>query len=411
MANIILNKSIQLDEKIKLMQEDARFDVADNEDENTSDLSFLRDDIKSKPPLPKVPKVFLTNDCIFNCAYCGCRSSNECKRRYEPNPRELAEHAVKQANGNGHGIFITSSIYKNADYTEELIIKTLQIIRNELKYHGYIHAKVMPGTNRDLIYQAGLYANRLSVNIEVAKNEGYAKIARNKNKQNILTPMSEISELIQTARAEKSLWTQDFATSQTTQLMAGSTNEDDKTILTLSDTLYRKYHLKRVYYTAFQYKYPAAGYDDLQPVSTPQWRMRRLYQADRLMQLYGFTANEITPDDSPYLQSDMDPKAAWALRNLHLFPVEVNKADYEMLLRVPGIGVTYASRIIKARKFGTVNHAILKSIGVSLKRCNQFITCNGKFQGISTNNKDAVYQILADSPRVNENQQLSFQFS
>lgn len=193
-------------------------------------------------------------------------------------------------------------------------METLRIMRQDLGYRGYIHAKIMPGTDPALIHQAGLYANRLSVNIEVARSEGFAKIARNKTRDNILKPMGQISAQIRRAREEAGRFRPAFATSQTTQLMAGSTGEDDKTILTLSQALYKTYGLSRVYYTAFQYRHPAAGYADLPPVSTPLWRMRRLYQADRLMQVYGFTAEEIAPDDAPNLEEDLDPKAAWALR-------------------------------------------------------------------------------------------------
>jgi len=193
--------------------------------------------------------------------------------------------------------------------------------------------------------------------------------------------MGHISRLIEIAAQEKSRYAPSFATSQTTQLMAGSTDENDYEILRLSKALYDKYHLKRVYYTSFEYKNLAKGYDHLAPVSTPAWRMKRLYQADRLMQIYGFTPEEIAPESATVLESDIDPKAAWAIRNIHLYPIEVNTADYEMLLRIPGIGVTFAGRIIKARKYCKITHDILRALGVSLKRSRHFLTCNGKFQG------------------------------
>jgi predicted DNA-binding helix-hairpin-helix protein len=292
-------------------------------------------------------------------------------------PRDLADVAVREAIQNRRGIFITSAIYKNADYTEELIIETLRIIRNEHLFGGYVHAKIMPGADPGLIREAGKYADRLSVNIEVAKSVGYQMIARQKNKTNILTPMGQISDMIAEAR-QNGGWRQNrFATSQTTQLMAGSTGEDDRTILKLSGALYRKYGLKRVYYTAFHYGHQASGYD-LPIMETPFWRMSRLYQADRLMQLYGFLPDEIVPEQAPYLSEDIDPKAAYALRNLHLFPVEVNTAGYETLLRVPGIGITYARRIMEARRHCTVTFDVLKKIGISLKRCRFFILCGGK---------------------------------
>ena len=395
MANWIGDKTVSLEEKVSLMQQDAAYDVADSDEAVLPDLSFLRETTRAKKLPPKVPKVFLSNDCVFNCAYCGCRSGHECKRYVSP-PRELAEIAVKQAEANRHGVFITSSIYRNADYTEELIVETLRIIRKELGYQGYIHAKIMPGTDPLLIYQAGQLADRLSVNIEVAKSEGYERIARNKNRSNILSPMRQISDMIAQAKQEKSRFAPKFATSQTTQLMAGSTEENDRTILTLSRALYEKYHLMRVYYTPFQYRQEAAGYEGLPMVSVPKWRVHRLYQADRLMQIYGFSPEEIAPDDQLFLSENLDPKAAWALRHLDRFPVEVNRADYETLLRVPGIGTTYASRIVKARQYCTVTHAVLKALGVSLKRCRHFITCNGVYDGATVDNEVVLGPLLAD---------------
>ena len=278
-----------------------------------------------------------------------------------------------------------------------MIIKTLKHIRNDFYYKGYVHAKIMPGADPALIKQAGLYANRLSVNIEVAKSEGYEKIAYNKTRENILTPMGQITQFIRAAKNEQSRYAPRFATSQTTQLMAGSTNESDYEILRLSKAMYNKYDLKRVYYTAYSYNHAAVGYEGMPLVSTPTWRMKRLYQADRLMQLYDFTPEEIAPDNEPNFNSDLDPKAAWALRHIHLYPIEVNNADYEMLLRVPGIGVTYAQRIIKARKYCKITHDVLKALGVSLKRSRHFITCNGKFQGEKCDSVD-IYRSLLSSP-------------
>jgi len=396
MANIIFDKAVDAEEKMALMRQDARFDVADNEDMVDADLSAIRRNIRSKKAPPTVPKVFLSNDCVFNCAYCGCRSGKECKTRYQSTPRELAELSVRQALRLRQGIFITSAIYKNSDYTQELIIETIRIIREELYYRGYIHAKVMPGADPLLIQKAGAYADRLSVNIEVAKSEGYSRIARNKNRHNILTPMGQISAQIKAMRQENSRRVPRFATSQTTQLMAGSTGEDDTTILRLSNALYKKYNLSRVYYTAFHYNDPAAGYSELEPAATPLWRVKRLYQADRLMQLYGYGPDELVTASDPNLREELDPKVGWALRNLHLFPVEVNTADYEMLLRIPGIGITYAKRILEARRMGTLTHDALKKLGISLGRSRHFITCNGRYTGAVADDPLALYNLLAE---------------
>ncbi len=388
MVYISKDHSLSLQDKLLLMQEDSRYDVADpqlfyntadSEQECIPDPSMF-EDIHARQAPPKVPKLFLSNQCSFNCAYCGCRASRDTYSRYCNSPREMAELALSQAKSNGHGIFLTSAIYQNANRTEELIIETLRILRKELFYEGYIHAKVMPGTDPALIEKAGRYANRLSVNIEVAQNCGYERIAKQKNKENILVPMQQISSLIRNSRQYKSYGNPILAKSQTTQLMAGSTQETDRTIMTLSKALYKKFNLSRVYYTAFHYTNPAKGYD-IPYTTTPLWRVKRLYQADRLMQLYDFTPEDITPEDEPSLTPELDPKMSWAIRNIHLFPIEVNTADYEELLRIPGIGLTYAQKIIRARRYGSISHNTLRKIGVALKKSTYFITCNGKYEG------------------------------
>nr|MDD6336030.1 helix-hairpin-helix domain-containing protein [bacterium] len=380
MAHIIIPHTPTAEESIAQMQQDALYDVAEAPRMVSSQsLQALSSGICSRPAPPTVPKIFLSNNCIFNCAYCACRCTVD-KPRYSHTPRALALLAQAQARKNGRGVFITSSIYQNADYTQELIIETLRVLRQELHYPGYIHAKVMPGANAALIAQTGRYADRLSVNIEVASSSGYAHIAKQKNKQNILTPMKAISQLIAEHQGHRAKGSPRFATSQTTQLMAGSTGESDYTILNLSRALYQKYGLSRVYYTAFQYKTQAVGYH-LPPVSTPAWRMARLYQADRLMQLYGFSPDELLTDAAPNLRPDLDPKTAWALRNINLFPVDINRADYQTLLRIPGIGEVSAKRILAARRIYPLSHDTLRQIGVPLARSRFFITCSGRYHG------------------------------
>jgi len=407
MSNVIIPKKLSFEEKIIMMNDDARYEVGCDSDAERTAITCASD-IKGKPGPPKIPKIYLSGNCVFNCAYCGCRCSREEKGYYCNTPRELAEMAVFQAKQNGHGVFISSAIFKNADYTQELIAESARIMRKELNYNGFLHAKVMPGADPLLIQRTGQYANRMSVNIEVAQSSAYERIAKQKNKQNILTPMHDISRQILEAKHEKF----SFATSQTTQLMAGSSNEDDRTIMTLARALYDKYRLKRVYYTAFHYRHEAKGYEseNLTMTETPYWRMARLYQADRLIQLYGFTPNDVTPSDDPFLQQDIDPKAAWALRHMDMYPVEVNTADYETLIRIPGIGITYAKKIIEARRHCTITHDILKKMRVSLKRSIFFITCNGKYNGgnilfspnirsalISGNNQISISESLVDN--------------
>jgi predicted DNA-binding helix-hairpin-helix protein len=371
------------------MREDARYDVADTEApplDDSGDIAGIRNRVKSPIHGETPPKVFLSNDCVFNCSYCGCRCGRDGKARYAHPPREFAELSMKVAKKNGNRLFITSAIHKNADYTEELIVETMRILRKDLGYKGYLHGKIMPGADPELIRQAGLYANRLSVNIEVARSEGYRQIARQKTKSNILGPMEAIARLI----CEGGVLTK----SATTQLMAGSTGEDDYTILNLSKALYKKFRLSRVYYTPFHYSQPAAGYEGRPPVATPFWRMTRLYQADRLLELYGFTPEDLAPPEAAHLVNDFDPKAAWALRNLHLYPVEVNTADYEMLIRIPGIGITYAKRILEARKNCRVTHGVLRQLGVSLKRSQHFLTAGGIYEGVRSDRRECFTEAL-----------------
>lgn len=378
MSGIIIPKSLDTEAKLALMNDDARYEVgADFDAESTALLCAGA--VRGRPAPPKIPKLFLSSACTFNCAYCACRCSRENRQNYVNSPAELAKMAVGAAKRNGHGVFVSSAIYRNADYTQELLAESVRYMREALGYKGFIHAKVMPGADPLLIARTGRYADRLSVNIEVARSAGYQRIAKQKNRTNILTPMGGIAGQILRAKDDH----RPFASSQTTQLMAGSTGEDDRTIMTLSDALYRKYRLKRAYYTAFHYEHEARGYEDenLPMTATPFWRMARLYQADRLLQLYGFSPDDVTPPSEPNLYEDLDPKAAWAIRHLDMYPVEINRADFETLIRVPGIGITGAKRILEARRYGALTHEMLGRMRISLRKSVYFITCSGRYLG------------------------------
>jgi putative DNA modification/repair radical SAM protein len=374
------------------MRQDAAYDVADNDKIAQGDYSAIGtgdvdlvaigksiSNIKSKPSPPTVPKVFVSNDCTFNCTYCGCRVSKD-KRRYTHNTEEIADMALATANQCGHGVFITSAICKNADYTEELIIDTLKVLRHERGYDGYIHAKIMPGVDPLLIRQLGFLADRVSINIEMPHSDGFKSLAKQKTKDNIISPMAAVNDFMNELNPRRGIKARSetgrlFAPAgQTTQMMIGSMGETDRTISLLADSLYKKMALRRVYYSPFDAS-AKGGY------KTPKWRGRRLYQADWLIKHYGMTPDDILPESSPNLEFDIDPKAAYALRNIAMFPVEVNTADYEMLLRVPGIGKTSADKIIAARKVAGLTHDNLKYMGVSLKHSKYFITCNGKYYG------------------------------
>ena len=366
--------------------------------------------IKSKPSPPTVPKVFVSNDCTFNCAYCGCRCSKD-KRRYTHNTEEIADMALAAADECGHGVFITSAICKNADYTEELIIDTLKVIRHKRGYNGYVHAKIMPGADPLLIRRLGFLADRVSVNIELPHSDGYKILAKQKNRNNILSPMSSVNDFINELNPRRGIKARSdtgrpFAPAgQTTQMMVGAMGETDRTITVLADSLYKKFDLRRVYYSPFSAPASSCGQDKNEGESgevfggykTPKWRGRRLYQADRLVKLYGMTPDEILPEHSPNLDFDIDPKAGYALRNIAMFPVEINTADYETLLRIPGIGITSAKKILAARKVAHLTYDKLKYMHVSLSKSKYFITCGGKYYGGNMLDSPQLrYQLWAD---------------
>ncbi|MDO4182216.1 MAG: putative DNA modification/repair radical SAM protein [Coriobacteriia bacterium] len=340
-------------------------------------------------------KVLLTNACVYDCAYCVNRCSNDVPRAAFT-PQELAELTIGFYRRNYiEGLFLSSGVIKSPDYTTELMIKALSLLRNEYGFRGYIHAKGVPGTSPALIDQLGRLVDRLSVNMELPSQESLQLLAPGKTRQNILAPMKQIQESIAADAETNALMRRKnhylthvavpkkqraFAPAgQSTQMIIGATPENDYQILTLSASLYSQLQLKRVFFSAY---IPATTNPLLPQGANVQLnREHRLYQADWLLRFYEFNANEIIDTAHPYLDLDLDPKANWAINNLDSFPVEVNTAPYEMLLRVPGIGVVGAKKICKARKHRALCEQELRKIGVAFKRARYFITCNGKYQG------------------------------
>ncbi len=325
-------------------------------------------------------KVLMTNYCIYDCKYCINRRSNDIQRAVF-SPKELAELTIGFYRRNYiEGLFLSSGVICNPDYTTERMIQTLSILRNEYYFNGYIHAKTIPGTSPELITQLGLLADRLSVNIELPSEESLTTLCPDKNKVSILKPMGLIKNTLQENKHDLARYrhTPKFAPAgQSTQMIIGATPDNDRHILTLSQGLYRKYHLKRVFYSAY---IPVVEHTLLPAKDTkpPLLREHRLYQADWLLRFYGFTAEELLDDQHPNFDPYLDPKCNWALNHLEQFPVEVTTADYEMLLRVPGIGTTSARRILSARRSAHLTYDSLKKLRVVLKRAQYFITCNGK---------------------------------
>lgn len=323
-------------------------------------------------------KVLLSNCCIYDCQYCVNRSSNDVERA-SFTPREIAKLTIEFYKRNYiEGLFLSSAVIRNPDYTMEQIIRTIELLRHEYRFNGYIHAKAIPGASPDLVSRLGFLVDRMSVNIELPSRESLRLLAPQKNKENILTPMKQIKNNISESRQELTLYKHapKFAPSgQSTQMIVGATGESDKAIMTLSQGLYQKMNLKRVFYSA----YVPIGTNPLLPTTAPPLlREHRLYQADWLLRYYGFTTEELLSDKNPYFSNIVDPKCQWALAHLEQFPVDINTAPYEMILRVPGIGVRNALKIVKARRYTRLTFEDLKKMRISLKRAKYFITINGK---------------------------------
>lgn len=326
-------------------------------------------------------KVLMTNVCAYDCQYCVNRRSNDVPRTAFT-PRELADLTMQFYRRNYiEGLFLSSAVLVSPDYTTERMIEALRLLREEYRFGGYIHAKAIPGADPLLTQRLGMLADRLSVNIELPSEQSLSLLAPDKRKSNILKPMAQIRDGITRSREELALTRHAprFAPAgQSTQMIIGATPESDRHILMLTQGLYDKYRLKRVFYSAYMpvstsKLLPAPA--DFKP---PLLREHRLYQADWLLRFYHFRAEEILDETQPDFDPRVDPKCSWALRHMDRFPVEVSTADYEMLLRVPGIGVTSARRILVARRGGPLSFETLKKIGVVLKRAQYFITCGGR---------------------------------
>jgi len=355
-------------------------------------------------------KVLFTNVCVFDCAYCASRCSNDVPRA-SFRPRELADLTMEFYRRNYiEGLFLSSGVLKSPDYTTERIIECLRILREEYGFRGYIHAKAVPGTSPDLLAALGLLADRISVNMELPSSESLALLCPNKTRDSIVAPMRQIREGIAEDRDTRALMRHDacymaqrrparktraFAPAgQSTQMIIGATPETDFQILNLSSSLYKTMHMKRVFFSA----YLSVNEDGRLPQGNAVQldREHRLYQADWLMRFYKFDAAELIDEGQPFLATDIDPKANWAINHLDRFPIEVNTAPYEELLRVPGIGVRGAKAIVGARRATALGEAELRKLGVAYKRARFFITCRGRYQGHGTRfDKESLHAQLA----------------
>ncbi|MCI8360093.1 MAG: putative DNA modification/repair radical SAM protein [Clostridiales bacterium] len=341
-------------------------------------------------------KVLMTNSCIYNCQYCVNRRTNDTPRATFA-PRELADLTMQFYRRNYiEGLFLSSGVLRNPDYTVERMTETLRILREEYRFSGYIHAKAIPGADPLLLSRMGLLCDRMSVNIELPSQKSLQLLAPDKSKVSIVKPMGFISGRIQENRQEivRYRHAPAFAPAgQSTQMIIGATPDTDYQIMSLTEALYKKYSLKRVFYSAYM---PVSTNPLLPAAGTPPPLLRehRLYQADWLLRFYGFSASELLDPAHPHLNPLVDPKCNWALNHMELFPVEVNTAPKELLLRVPGIGVRSCQRILTARRQGSLDYAGLKRLGVVLKRAQYFILCKGKLKEGLKVTEDAVLRSM-----------------
>ena len=327
-------------------------------------------------------KILLTNHCIFDCAYCVSRKSNDVKRAAFT-VQEVVDLTINFYRRNYiEGLFLSSGIFSSPDYTMERLVLIAKKLRTEEKFNGYIHLKTIPGASEELMKQAGMYADRLSINVEMPTEKSLALLAPDKKREDMLKPMEFLRKEIIQYKEEKKIFksTPSFAPAgQSTQMVIGATPETDLEILYLANGFYKKFNMKRVYYSGYV---PISNDNRLPAIGTPvpMIRENRLYQADWLMRFYGFKVDEIVNKDYPLLDADIDPKLSWALRNLHLFPMDVNTVDYSLLVKVPGIGIQSAQKIAAARKFSRISFEHLKKIGISLNRAKYFIHADHDFE-------------------------------
>ena len=386
-----IQQAISIYEKLNILTDAAKYDVActssgterhnDGTGMGNCQQSGICHSFSADGRCISLLKILFTNECIYDCKYCINRRSNDVKRT-SFTPDEICTLTMEFYRRNYiEGLFLSSGVLKSPDYTMELIYAALWKLRHEHHFQGYIHVKTIPGTNPEIIRRMGLLADRMSINLELPTAESLRMLAPHKTRTNILTPMRLVQNRMEENKQEITLYRHAprfVPAGQSTQMIIGATPETDYQIMQVTQSLYQKFELKRVFYSAFVH----VNEDSALPARTdegpPLLREHRLYQADWLLRFYHFRAEELLSEENPNFNVLFDPKCNWALKHLEEFPVEVNRADYKMLLRVPGIGYKSASRIVKARRLGTLDFQDLKKMGVVLKRALYFITCNGK---------------------------------
>lgn len=325
-------------------------------------------------------KILLTNECIYDCKYCVNRRSNDVPRA-SFTPQEVCDLTIGFYRRNYiEGLFLSSGVVGNPDLTMELLYQTLYKLRTEYHFQGYIHVKAIPGASPELIEKTGYLADRMSVNLELPTEEALKVLAPQKKRERMLTPIRQVQTMRKSNKEELILYRHApkfVPAGQSTQMIIGAGGETDYQIMKMAEGMYRNYEMKRVFYSAFVRVNDDSHLPAL-PGGPPLLREHRLYQADWLLRYYGFETEELLSEDKPDFNVFLDPKCDWALRHLDLFPVEIMRADYQTLLRVPGIGYKSAQRIVRARRLGSLDYESLKKMGIVLKRAIYFITCKGK---------------------------------
>ena len=404
-----MNKPI--DEKLRILSDAAKYDVSCSSSgsgrKNTNNglgngaISGICHSWSADGRCVSLLKILMTNYCIYDCKYCISRKSNDIERAILT-PDEIVRLTMNFYRRNYiEGLFLSSGVIKNADYTMEQMIAVAKKLRLEENFNGYIHMKVIPGASRELIHEIGLYVDRVSVNIELAENKALKLLAPDKKPTDISTSMGLIRKNQIQNTEEKKLFksTPSFIPAgQTTQMIIGAGGESDFAILNRSENLYKNFGLKRVYYSAYVPVNKSGILANTNAV--PMLREHRIYQADWLLRFYNFKAEEILDEKNPFIDPLLDPKANWAVQNWHLFPMEINRASYKDLIRIPGIGVTSAKRIVMVRRHNVIKYEHLKKLGVVIKRAKYFITVNGEFLGFRKESPELIRNVLIEKEKM-----------
>ncbi len=405
-----MSKSIE--EKLRILSDAAKYDVSCSSSgssrKNTNNglgnaaINGICHSWSADGRCISLLKILMTNYCIYDCKYCINRRDNDIERAIL-SPDEIVKLTINFYRRNYiEGLFLSSGIIKSADYTMELMIAVAKKLRLEEKFNGYIHMKVIPGASRQLINEIGLYVDRVSVNIEFAENTALKLLAPDKKPTDISTSMGLIRKnMIENAEDKKIFKsTPSFIPAgQTTQMIIGASGESDYAILARSENLYKNFDLKRVYYSGYV-PVNKSGILVSTEQAVPMIREHRLYQADWLLRFYDFKADEILDEKDPFVDPLLDPKTNWAIKNSHFFPIEINKASYRDLLRVPGIGVTSAKRIVMTRKYSIIRYEHLKKLGIVIKRAKYFIVVNGEFLGFKKENPELLRNALMEKEKM-----------